>query len=511
MKPLSIPEVTGNDTINIALDTIKIGRQALVFLNTKQSAEKCAEEIARKIKTDNKKLAELSLSVLKALSRPTKQCERLSRCINRGIAFHHAGLTHEQRTAVEDNFRNGLIKIICCTPTLAYGVDLPAYRAIIRDLKRFGARGMQWIPVLEYLQIAGRAGRPKFDKEGQAIVVASTKPEKKAIYNRYVLGEPEDIYSKLAVEPVLRTYLLSLISTNFVSTKTEIASFFSKTFWAHQFRDMEQLKEIIDKMLQLLEEWEFIKTDDEEFVSANNLNKEINIRATILGKRVAELYIDPLTAHQLIKGLREATAKQTDAFSYLQLVSSTLEMRPLLRVKTKEFDDFQEKLAETESQLLQKEPSIYDSEYDYFISSIKTACFFNEWIDEKNENELLETFNIRPGEIRVKLDNANWLLYACQELSRIMRFKKIAADVMKTRLRVKYGAKEELFPLLKLKNIGRVRARRLFNSGIKDIREIKKADMLRLADVVGSKTAADIKRQVGEEIKEDKKINLTDY
>jgi len=200
---------TGNGALDLALDTIKIGKQALVFVNTKRSAEKTAEDISKKVKTENEELIGLSKDVLKALSSHTKQCQRLSDCVKKGIAFHHAGLVAKQRELIEDNFRNGTIKIICCTPTLAFGLDLPAFRAIIKDLKRFGSRGMADIPVLEYLQMAGRAGRPKYDKTGEAICVAISENDKKKLYEKYVLGEPEEIYSKLAVEPVLRTYLLS--------------------------------------------------------------------------------------------------------------------------------------------------------------------------------------------------------------------------------------------------------------------------------------------------------------
>ena len=65
----------------------------------------------------------------------------------------------KQRELIEDNFREGVIKIICATPTLAYGLSLPAFRSILKDLRRYGPRGMAYIPVLEYLQMSGRAGR----------------------------------------------------------------------------------------------------------------------------------------------------------------------------------------------------------------------------------------------------------------------------------------------------------------------------------------------------------------
>ena len=114
---LKVEEKSGAPAIDLALDTINKKKQALVFVNTKRSAEKCAEEISKKIKNVN--LADLSEKSLKALSRPTKQCERLARCLKAGIAFHHAGLHSKQRELIENNFREGKIKIICCTPTLA--------------------------------------------------------------------------------------------------------------------------------------------------------------------------------------------------------------------------------------------------------------------------------------------------------------------------------------------------------------------------------------------------------
>ncbi len=500
-----IPEITNDQSINLALHTISIDKQALVFANTKRSAEKAAEDIAKKIKDTNSDLYELSQKALKVLQRPTKQCERLANCLKKGIAFHHAGLTQKQKDLIEDSFRSGLIKIICCTPTLAAGVDLPAFRTILKDLRRYGGReGLSWIPVLEYLQMAGRAGRPKYDSFGEAIAVAANKSTKDEIKKKYIEGEPEEIYSKLAVEPALRTYILSLIATNFVSTEKEIKEFFSKTFWAFQFGDMEKLEQIIMKMLGLLEEFEFIRSSEtEDFVSADEMGNN-KYKATILGKRVAELYIDPLTAFYLITCIRKASSQGIQEFSFLQMVSNTIEMRPLLKVRVAESDDIQEQVAIYEEFLLSDEPSIYEPEYDDFLSSIKTALMFLEWISEKDEEYLLEKYNVRPGEIKVKLDNADWLLYASYELTRILKFQPILKEISKLRFRLKYGVKEELLALLKLKNIGRVRARKLFNNKIKDVADIKKAKITALVQILGKNVAIDIKKQVGQNIDKEK-------
>ncbi|MBN1544710.1 hypothetical protein JW898_04565 [Candidatus Woesearchaeota archaeon] len=503
-EPIDIEQGTSNDLVNIALDTVRLNKQALVFVSNKKSAEKCAEDISHKINRADELLEGISDAVIAAIPKPTKQCERLARCVSKGIAFHHSGLTHKQRDIVEENFRTGNVRIICCTPTLAAGVDLPAFRTIIRDLKRYsstGWGGMQYIPVLEYLQMAGRAGRPKFDSFGEAICIAQSEDEREKIVEKYIHGEPEEIYSKLAVEPVLRTYLLSLIATEFVRSRKDMMDFFSRTFWAFQFRDMEKLEVIIDRMLALLERYEFIVMKQKDgFVSASELKaEEDRIRPTLLGRRVAQLYIDPMTAHHIIKCIRRSTGNLITPFSLLQMVCNTLEMRPLLRVRTKEFDRINETFAKFESELLQKEPSIYDPEYDDFLSSVKTALFMYDWICEKDEEFLYEEYDVRPGETRVKVQNADWLLYSAEELAKLMSFHDAIKHIMKLRFRLKYGVKEELIPLLKLKGIGRVRARKLYNAGIRDIGDVKRADMTSLTQLVGRSVAVDIKHQVGEE------------
>jgi helicase len=527
---IEIEKKTTNPVINIALDTIKIGKQALVFVGTRQSAEKAAEEISFKLKTKegDKDLNKLAEDAVHALTRPTKQCERLGRCIRGGTAFHHSGLTSKQRQLIEDNFRSGKIKIICSTPTLAAGVDLPAFRAVVRDLKRFSGRseygygGSNWIPVLEYLQMCGRAGRPSFDTEGQAILLADSEPAEEEVTDRYINGEPEPIFSKLAVEPVLRTYLLSLIATKIVRNKKEIMDFFTKTFWAHQFKDFGQLEKTIEKMLFLLDEWEFIRSSGkkDDFISASELDND-NVTSTILGERVAELYIDPLTAHEIIKGLKKAAVMKGEnqpVFPMLHLISSTLEMRPLLRVKVREVEDVQARLIEQSGGLLSDELSTFEEGYDEFLSTIKTSMFFEEWIDEKNEEYLLEKYGIRPGEIHAKLNNADWLIYSAYELTKLMRFQTVLKQLAKLRFRVKNGVKEELLPLLQLKGIGRVRARKMFDNRLKTLADVKKADISTLTQILKSgKLVVDVKEQLGqkvEAVKERKRkgqISLKDY
>jgi len=493
-ESVKIEQKYSDSVINISLDTLEKKKQSLVFVSTKRSAEKCAEEISKKIKSSSDELIKLSSECLKAASKPTRQCRRLASCIEKGIAFHHSGLHSKQKELIENNFRKGNIKIICCTPTLAAGLDLPAFRAVIRDVRRYTGQGMVFIPVLEYLQMSGRAGRPSFDSFGESILISSAEGEKDALIDKYIEGVPEDIQSKLAVEPVLRTYLLSLIATKVIQSKEQIVDFFSRTFWAFQFRDMPELETRIHKMLSLLVDWGFLQFVDDKF------------RATVLGKRIAELYIDPLTAHSFVEGLQKD--KEVRPISFLQLVCSALEMRPLLRVRVKEYDDIQEELIKQEQYFISSEPSMFDHEYDDYLNSVKTAFMLNEWIDEKDDDFIMEHYDAGPGETRVKIETSKWLLYGLSEIARIIQKQDVLSNIVKLKFRLTYGVKEELLPLIKLEGVGRVRARKMFRAGFTSLADLRRSDSKNLSQVLGSeKLASDILIQVGVNVKNEENNN----
>src|SRR5574342_250484 len=139
---------------------------------------------------------------------------------------------------------------------------------------------------------------------------------------------------------------------------------------------------------------------------------------------------------------------------------------------------------------------MFEPEYEDWLHSIKTALMLEDWIDEKDEEWIMEHYDSRPGETRAKIDNADWLLYGCNELARLMQYQKLLSEITKVRLRLKYGVKEELLPLIRLEGIGRVRARKLHRAGIKDLGDIRKASIEKLSEILGAAVAKSIKAQV---------------
>jgi len=173
-------------------------------------------------------------------------------------------------------------------------------------------------------------------------------------------------------------------------------------------------------------------------------------------------------------------------------------------MRVADYDVVQEKALQYSDSILELEPSEFSEEYEEFLKSVKTAMFFQDWINEKDEEYLLETYNIRPGEIRVKLELADWLLYSSEELAKLLSFHPLIKEIVKMRFRLKHGAKEELLPLLKLKDIGRVRSRIMFKNGIRTITDVKNAEYTKLAYLLGKQVALSVKKQVGQDLTPEK-------
>ncbi|MCS7123346.1 MAG: DEAD/DEAH box helicase [Candidatus Aenigmarchaeota archaeon] len=445
--------------------------QILIFVNSRKNAEITAIKISEMLKNTffNKEFLE---DVLTALETPTRQCKLLAKCLQNCTAFHHAGLVYKQRKIIEDGFRKGKIKVIVATPTLIAGVNLPSRTVIINSLKIYVNGFSEWWPVSLYKQAVGRAGRIKYDKIGYAITIVRNKKDIDFVKENYINGLPEDVTSQLSYEPVLRSQVLSLIANEFCKSFDSLVEFFEKTFFFFQYKDKNKVIKILKKIVDKLEEWGFIK----------------NFKATKVGKRVCKLYIDPLTAHIFIKNF-EKMKKCMKEMSFLQLICSTTEMRPLIYLREKDYmelEKYREYIVE----------ELFDIEEEF--RSLKTALVLYYWINEKSEDEILESFNVTPGELFGRIEIAKWLLYSLSELSKIFKETKIANYSKILEIRMMKGVKEELIELVSLEGIGRIRARNLYNAGFKTLEDIKKARIEDLIKVkgIGIELANKIKNEI---------------
>jgi helicase len=482
-------------------DSIANGGQVLVFVNTRRStlsvAYKLASIIEKKLSDEEKKNLEKFLASMKReLVESTSVDEKLSSCIQKGVAFHNAGLSSSQRRAVEQGFKSRLIKCIVATPTLAAGINVPAQRVIIRDLWRFDPNfGMHPIPVLEYKQQAGRAGRPRYDKQGEAITIAKSEEQKEQIFNNYILAETEPIFSKLGNQSALRMHLLSAIATNFVDSLDGIYKFIDSTFYAYQ-SDVDALKDDIDEVVDFLLENGFIeRINNDKFMS------------TLFGNKTSSLYIDPLSAVLLKKALEISCDRETSPLSFIHAVCSTPDVRSLYLGGGDTW--VEEKLEKHRGRFLLEPPISSSDEYEWFLSDLKTASLIEDWTNEVPEDRIVTKYNVGPGDIYNVVETAEWLLHASREFARMYNFECVS-DIGDLILQVRNGCKKELLNLISLKGIGRVRARALYNEGFKTINDLRGVPLKRLAEIktIGDGVAKSIKRQLGESIEgEDKELS----
>ena len=453
----------------LVYDCLNDGGQVLIFDSTRKNAEATALRLTSVTQKFIESNFELSKAVLD--ENDSKMSQKLSECIANGSAFHHAGLLNSQRRIVEKGFKDGKIKVVVATPTLAAGVNLPARRVIIKSYRRYDGYSKP-IKVLEYKQMAGRAGRPGLDDRGEAILIAKNEREKKNLVERYVFGSAEKIVSKLGAENHLRFHSLSLISEGFANSIDALEEFFSQTFFFHQ--NEISVRYELEKILLQLDEWGMIEYGD-------------NLKSTEFGKLVSRLYIDPLTGFILSQGLNDIT----NEISALHLICRTPDMERLYLRKSdswieEEIDKIKDKLAYI--------PAEYSIDYDWFLSEMKTALCLKDWINEVDENSICEKYSIAPGDLRRILETAEWLAHSLTRIAQFFNHDK-AAFLSKLVIRIKHGVKNELVELVELKGIGRVRARKLYNYGIKSVEDLIK-NKNRLPALIGKKIAERILAQL---------------
>jgi helicase len=470
--------------ISLAMDSItNDGGQSLVFAETRKRtvslAKKTSETVSKFLNKSSKLSAhKIGVEILKQ-GDDTELNRTLSSTVTKGVGFHHAGLGIKSRQIVENAFRNGIIKILFATPTLAAGVNLPARRVVIASIFRYDYEYGGNIPlsILQYKQLCGRAGRPAYDKYGEAIIIADSRTNPEDLYNHFVLGEPEPIVSQLMSESALRVHVLGVIASRPKILKSELLYFFEETFLS-KYQGNETISFEIDSLLRYL-------SDEGLIIIRNEL-----LMATKFGKRISLLYIDPKTGIHFKKNLDYYNSnKINDGTNFLHWICDSYDFYPKLTLRQNEIEYF-ERMFEKH-----KLSSYGLSNYDY---SLKNLIILLEWIDETSEANLNEKIGVEPGDLYRMVETAYWLSYCLYEIAKLIGRKDLIAEINILRLRIRNGIKSELIPLIQLEGIGRIRARSLYKAGITNVTQIDKISESKLGSIpkIGVKLARKLKNQI---------------
>lgn len=456
------------EDLNLCLDTIAEGGQCLVFVSSRRNAEAFARRAAGAIRSEDPDLKTCADRL--SATAETEMAKSLALCVAKGSAFHHAGLSREMRKIIEEGFRKGLIKCISSTPTLAAGLNLPARRVIIRDYLRFTAgEGMQPIPASEYHQMAGRAGRPRLDPYGEAVLIAKDAGQVEELFEWYIEAPADEVHSRIAEPAALYTHVLSLVASGFAGTRHELTAFMNRSFYVHEHRQGRLMQRAVDAALRFLIDAEMVLEIGE------------HLGATEFGTLVSRLYIDPRSAARIVTALRERTA-YTD-IGLLQLICSTPDM-PRLYVRNTDRPQLERMIGEHEETLWLSMPADEDAVEEYF-RAIKTAMLLLDWTDEIPDARICERYTVGPGDVYGMVESVTWLLHATTELSRMFA-PAFHEMIREYEICMKNGIRRELLPLVSLRGIGRVRARRLFNNNITSPDAVLAAGPESVTRIIGS-------------------------
>ena len=479
-KVFSVERSICGTPIDLGVQSVKEGGQSLVFAETRNRSKSLATKAADAISQilEKKDLKELEKTSKKILSENehTELIKTLAFLVKKGVAFHHAGLNQNCRQTIETEFRKGTIKLLSSTPTLAAGVNLPARRVVISNITRYNAKvgANRPISILEYKQLCGRAGRPQYDDYGEAIIVGNGNTEDLIDY--YINGEPEPIISKITDDKSLRTHILSVVVTHPGIKKDEILEFFLQTLGGLQSRKP-TIKFAINISLRFLSSEYLIIKKDERFT------------ATKFGKKTSMLYIDPLTATYFRDAIENVSQDRKHTFGFLHLISNCEEFFPKFSLRKKDYESASLLLENNSSELL--EPI---SEYD----CSRSLLALHAWITESSELSLSDNFGVESGDMHRMAETANWLSYCLREISKHVERADLLEELGNLRKRIVYGIREELLDLVKVKGIGRVRARILYKHRIKNLDDLAKIPVNKLAEIdkIGSTIAENIKSEL---------------
>jgi helicase len=473
--------------VDLAINSLEDGGQALIFVETRKRASSLAAKAAEGVyRLLDKRSREMTLKISSEILNRGDDSEltkTLAHLVTKGVAFHHAGLGPTSREIVESSFKNGIIKVLTATPTLAAGVNLPARRVVIASILRYDSDygGSIPISVLEYKQLCGRAGRPKYDAFGEAIIVNESTVNGEELYDHYVLGLPEPIRSQLSNERAVRFHLLSAISTLPGMKKTEIQELFGSTLFARQYRTT-TVEFKVGTALDYLEQENLIKSKNGRYI------------ATEFGKRTSLLYIDPLTAVEFRNSLEQAKHSNgiydcKHTLGFLHIISKAPDFYPKLNLRKKDYDEV--------AFLIQDRIN----EFLYPVSEYECSRSFwalSEWIEETSDKILSDKMGVEPGDMHRATEICEWLAYSLYEVAKLMHREDLLPELYNLRIRIRYGVKEELLSLIRLEGIGRIRARSLYDAGFTDVYKVAKAAPAELARVtkIGPTVAEKLKDQL---------------
>ncbi|TWW59377.1 DNA polymerase theta [Takifugu flavidus] len=329
--------IKGDDDhiVSLCYETVREGCSVLLFCPSKNWCEKLADSIAREfynlrnsgeaepppVPLDQEGLVDVVAQLRRT---PAGLDSILQRTVPWGVAFHHAGLTFDERDVLEGAFRQGLVRVLAATSTLSSGVNLPARRVIIRTPTFNG----HLLDPLTYKQMSGRAGRKGVDTIGESLLVCKEVERHNGI--SLLKGSLQPISSCLVrregegVTTSMLRAILEIIVGGVASTPQDVRLYASCSLLAASSK-LEELEEETNKgAIEACVEWLM----DNEFISIQKIGEEELYCPTQLGAATLSSSLSPPESLAVFADLQRAMKDHTTVcrMDYHRLVSVLLSL-----------------------------------------------------------------------------------------------------------------------------------------------------------------------------------------
>lgn len=427
---------------NAILNFIKgEGNRGLVFASKRRIARNMASAVGEYIEKHPKsydisqnqeKLDEVSERIKDIPGSQGKNLKTLRKLVKRGVAFHHAGLPPEAKNIIEESYRNGLLKIVVCTPTLAAGVNLPVKRVFILEPRVGSETKGEKISVSMYKNLVGRAGRPQYSNEpGESILFAENEVQAIPLRKRYIDGKIEAVRSQIDLS-ANSNLLLNLLRDN--HTPEELTEFLARTLFGRH-KDFEEKLKKIESSIEDLQQMEML-----EKVNGN-------LELTSLGEATSKRLLEPRTVYEIIKYLEKLQKDDIDISSFLAKVISSKEFDPTLRLWLDDYNKSYPKRREVKEELALDRLNLRQTN-----NLIATVLVLQDWIKGKKVSDIYEereiddsywgTADLRrriiPAVLRVLRGIEEILKEGADELH-----QRYSSELKKLRLRIQHGLPED--------------------------------------------------------------------
>lgn len=487
----------------------------LIFCSSRKNCENVALLLTKVLPKSlyNHKVNEKK-TLLNALVTEEGLCSILQKTIKHGIAYHHSGLTSEERRLLEDAFREGTLCVICCTSTLAAGVNLPARRVILRS----PYVGNQFLNLSRYKQMIGRAGRAGMGVLGESILICKKTEISKV--KDLLISQMDDSLSSLYIEGDrgLNNLILSAILLNMASTRSELHKLAATTLLSiQQNRIGINLKAIVDETITALLKCGVIKVKSkgsntgnpnvtvvipsQEPMCTKNLpvkkgiktitfTSETEFQLCDLGQAAMKGPIDLKTAYTLYEDLKTAQKHLIliDNLHLLYLVTPYDSVSQITPVGSIYYDVIME-LTESQMQVARllgiteaaanklRDGIMPKSVEKRVVHRFYVTLIVHELWNHHTVYSVAEKYQVSRGVIQSLLNTvsmfASSVVRFCQELPEFWAFTEMLSTFSK---KLFYCCPLELEKLMELPSVKIGRARQLYKAGYKTLQSIAKAD-----------------------------------